>query len=83
MAVNVLEASEENFAVMKGREFEPREGEAIVYIKVVAIKPATMKDGDPKALVDGAQGVLLCGQMVDIQSQINQWLVETCAEYTN
>lgn len=81
MVVNVLEASDENFAFMKGRDFEPRQGEAIVYVKVVAIKPATMKDGDPKALVDGAMGVLVCGQMEDIQAQINVWMAETCEEY--
>ena len=81
MTVNVLEASDANFDLMKGQEFEPREGEAIVYIKVVAIKPATMKDGDPKALVNSAKGVLVCGQMVDIQTQINTWMKETCEDY--
>jgi len=82
MTVNVLEASDKNFALMKGKQFDPREGEAIVYIKVVAIKPATMKDGDPKGLVESSRGVLVCGQIVDIKAQINTWLGETCEEYS-
>ncbi len=81
MAVNVLPANDETFALMKGQNFEPIEGEAFVYIKVVAIKPVTMKDGDPKGLVESSQGVLVCGQAVDIQAQLNEWLTETLQDY--
>jgi len=82
MAINVLPANDENFAVMKGQEFVPQEGEGIVYIKLVAIKPATMKDGDPKGLVDGAQGVLVCGQMSEINAKLAEWFAQTAEEYT-
>lgn len=81
MTVNVLEATDENFAVMKGNEFIPKDGEGMVYIKVVAIKPSTMKDGDPKGLVGDAKGVLVCGQMSAIKEQLSVWFQEIAEKY--
>ncbi len=81
MTINVLGATDENFAVMKGSEFAPKDGEGIIDIKVVAIKPSTMKDGDPQKLVDESPGVLVCGQLNDIKSQITTWFDEIIKEY--
>jgi len=68
---------------MKGQTFKPHEGEGVVYLKLVMIKPDTMQNGDPKELIKGSQGVILCGQLDDIQKQIGKWFKESAEEYNS
>lgn len=68
---------------MKGQTFKPHEGEGIVYLKLVMIKPDTMQHGDPEELIKGSQGVILCGQLDDIQTQIGKWFKESAEEYNS
>lgn len=82
MSVNVLAGSQENLDLMKGKDFRPQEGEGLVYLKVVFLKPETMKNGDPAQVVNDAQGVILCGQLTAIQNQINEWFAQSQQEYS-
>ena len=79
MSINILPS--ETLEQMKGQAFTPQPGEGIVYIKLVMIKPETMKDGDPTQMVSDAQGVVLCGQLSEIKSQMNTWFDETSEDY--
>ena len=54
-----------------------------MYLKLVMVKPSTMKDGDPKELIENAPGVILCGQLNDIQAQIGKWFKESAEEYNS
>lgn len=78
--VNIIPATDEEFARMKGQSFVPHNGEGVVYIKVVALRPETIQSG-PKEAVDAAQGVVLAGKMDEIQAQINTWFQQIKDEY--
>ena len=79
--VHVVPASKETFEGMKGQKFVPHDGEGVVYIKLVMVKPETMEDGDPAEAVENAPGVLLCGQLNDIKAQIAEWFDQAAKEY--
>ena len=79
--IHILPASEQTFQDMQGQTFVPHEGEGVVYLKLVMVKPETMADGDPAAVVENAQGVILCGQLNDIQEQIATWFKQSAKEY--
>ena len=83
MSINILPGTSETLASMKGQKFKPHAGEGLVYIKLVMIKPETMENGDPEALVEGSEGVVLCGQLDKIQNQIDKWFQDAAKEYTN
>ena len=79
--INILPGTPETLDQMKGHEFIPQKGEGMVYLKLVMIKPETMKDGDPAQLVEDAEGVILCGRLDKIQTQIRAWFNEKAIEY--
>jgi len=79
MSINILPS--ETLEQMKGQAFTPQPGEGIVYIKLVMIKPVTMKEGDPTEVVDNAAGVVLCGQLSEVKAQLNTWFDETAEDY--
>lgn len=81
MSINILKGTKENLEVMKGQTFVPQPGEGVIYLKLVMIKPDTMKNGDPERMVDIAPGVILCGQLDEIRDQIQEWFNESASEY--
>lgn len=81
MSINILPGTPETLTQMKGQKFTPHVGEGLVYLKVVFIKPSTMQEGDPAQDVQDAPGVVLCGQLTDIQAQINKWFSEAKETY--
>jgi hypothetical protein len=81
MTVNTFAADEKTFGEMKGLSFTPNQGEGVVYIKVVGLKPDTIKTGDPGKVCNDAQGVILAGSLSDIKSQINSFLDAMVEEY--
>jgi len=81
MSINILPGGSETLDEIKGMEFVPQPGEGIVYLKLIMIKPGTMKDGDPAALVEETEGVVMCGQLAAIKKQIETWFNETAKEY--
>jgi len=81
MTINIVSATPEILEKMKGQIFIPHEGEGVVYIKLVAITPETMCNGDPQKDIEDAPGVLLCGQMNEIKNQINEWFDQTMEAY--
>ena len=83
MSINIFEATAENLDVMKGNRFEPRDGEGVVYLKLVMLKPDTMENGDPAKTVEDAKGVILCGQLNEIQRKIQKWFADSAATYRN
>lgn len=82
MNINILPGTTETIGQMKGQKFVPHDGEGVMYVKFVMVKPETMENGDPQQLIDDAQGVILCGQMSDMKLQINEWFDEAIAEYS-
>lgn len=76
-------ASKETFDQMKGCDFKPHDGEGLVAIKLVALRPSTIKEGDPEKAVSDAQTVLVCGRLEDIKQQFNTWLDALIQEYKN
>lgn len=83
MSINILPGTSEALESMKGQKFVPQKGEGLVYIKLVMVKPDTMENGDPRQLVDDAQGVILCGQLDKIQDQIKKWFEDAAKEYAS
>lgn len=81
MSINILPGTKEALDQMKGQVVVPHEGEGVVYVKIAFIKPETMCDGDPAQVVENAPGVILCGQLAEIQTQISKWFAESQAEY--
>ena len=81
MSINILPGTPETLASMKGQKFVPHEGEGLVYIKLVMVKPDTMEHGDPAQLINDSDGVMICGQMDKIRDQINQWFDDAAAQY--
>lgn len=81
MSINILPGTDETLDAMKGEAFIPHEGEGIVYIKLVMIRPDTIQE-DPKGLVGDAPAVILCGQLNEIGAQIDKWFKESTEEYT-
>lgn len=79
--MKTLPATDEVFAQMRGLQFVPRNGEGVVYIKLVALKPETIANGDPGATTKNAQGVVICGSLQEIKAQFNQWFDALVAEY--
>ncbi len=82
MNINILPGTAEAIGQMKGQTFVPHDGEGVMYVKFVMVKPETMENGDPQRLIDDAQGVILCGQMSDMKLQINKWFDEAIEEYS-
>ena len=80
MSINILPGTPETLAEMMGQKFVPPAGEGVVFVKLVMIKPDTMEKGDPAKTIQDAQGVLLCGQLDEIQKQVNEWLAESGQE---
>ena len=78
--VNIIPATDENFDEIKGQSFVPHNGEGVVYIKVVALRPETIAS-DPKAAIENAEGVMVAGKMDDIINQVSQWLTQIKEEY--
>ena len=83
MSINILPGTSKTLASMKGQKFKPHEGEGLVYIKLVMIKPETMEEGDPEQLVEDSEGVILCGQLDKIRNQIDKWFQDAVKEYTD
>lgn len=82
MTLKILEASEANFNNMAGKDVVLQNGEGVLYIKVVLLKPETIKAGDIPGVVQNAPAVVMCGQLDKIQSQINEWLSQSIKEYS-
>lgn len=82
MGIHIIPGTPETFAEMKGQKFSPHKGEGLVYIKLAFLKPETLESGDPQAVVEGTQGVILCGQLDQIKDQINKWFIEASQEYS-
>lgn len=80
MSINILPGTKETLESMKGEAFVPHEGEGIVYLKLVMIKPDTIQE-DPQGLVEDAPAVILCGQLDEIGIQISKWFKESTEEY--
>ena len=83
MSINILPGTDETLDSMKGQKFAPHDGEGLVYIKLVLVKPDTMENGDPRQLVEDAQGVILCGQLDKIRDQIKKWFEDAAKEYVS
>ncbi len=81
MSINILPGTPETLRTMKGQKFVPHEGEGVVFVKLVMIRPETMEKDDPEKTVEDASGVILCGQLDEIRDQIGQWVDESAAEY--
>lgn len=81
MSIKILPGTKETLDSMKGLEFVPHQGEGVVYLKLAFLKPETIKSGDPSSVVDGAQGVVLCGQLNEIRDQLVKWFGESMAQY--
>ncbi len=81
--ITILPGSSDTLEKMKGQSFVPHDGEGVVYIKLVMIKPDTMQSGNPKDLVDNAPGVVLMGQLADIKAQIDEWFGQSVTEYSS
>ena len=81
MSINILPGTSKTLDEMKGMEFVPQPGEGIVYLKLIMIKPETVKDGDPATLVENTEGVVMCGQLAAIKKQIEVWFNVTAKDY--
>lgn len=81
MSIHLIAATSENLEKMKGQKFVPHDGEGVVYVKLAMITPDTMENGDPAALIEDAEGVILCGQLNAIKDQIIQWFNQSAQEY--
>jgi hypothetical protein len=81
MSIHLIPATSENLEKIKGQKFVPHDGEGVVYVKLVMIKPDTMALGNPESLVEDADGVILCGDLQKIKAQIGEWLDQTIEEY--
>lgn len=81
--MKIFVANKETFDQMRGHDFRPHDGEGVVAIKLVALKPKTIKDEDPERAVSDAQTVLVCGRLIDIKQQFNTWLDALIEEYKN
>lgn len=82
MSINILSGTKETLDSMKGQKFIPHEGEGVVYIKMIFLKPDTVENGDPTKVVTEAPGVIVCGQLLKIKEQIDKWFVEAQMKYT-
>lgn len=81
MGIHIFPGTPDTFAEMKGQSFVPHKGEGLVFIKLAMLKPDTLESGDPQAVVEGTQGVILCGNLSQIKDQINKWFDEAAQEY--
>ncbi len=81
MKISILPATPGMFEEMKGQKIIPHEQEGVVYIKLVMIKPDTIEHGDPAALVNESNGVVLLGKFPEIKAQIKRWFDESVREY--
>jgi hypothetical protein len=79
--INIFPANDEVFGKMKGLEFVPQSGEGVVYIKLVALKPDTITNGDPKTATEDAPAVVLCGNLDAIKAQFIEWFDQLSKEY--
>lgn len=82
MSIDILPGTPETLQKMKGQKFAPHAGEGVLYVKFVMVRPSTIESGDPEALINDAQGVILCGQLSEIKEQINKWFDEAAEEYS-
>ena len=81
MTINILPGTEETLMSLKGQKFIPHDGEGLVYIKLVMLKPDTMENGDPNKAVADAPSAILCGQMGEIKNQIVKWFSDAAKTY--
>jgi len=81
MDIKILPGTPETFAEIKGQELKLKKGEGFVYIKLVMVRPSTIMDGDPAQLVEDSPGILLCGPMNKICTQISKWFKESQKDY--
>lgn len=81
MSINILQGTPETFALLKGKKCVLHEGEGLVYIKLVMVRPDTMESGDPGKLIEEAPGVIVCGQLQGVKDQINKWFDEAAEVY--
>jgi len=81
MSINILPGTPETLNQMKGQKFVPHSGEGIVFVKLMFIKPDTMEDGDPAKLIQDTEGVIMCGQLDEIQKQLDTWFTESKVKY--
>jgi len=79
--MQIIPANDEFFESAQGADFTPHEGEGIIYVKFVMIRPATLKDGDPKDLIEKAQAVILCGRFEDMKEKIATFFDEAAKQY--
>jgi len=79
--MKVFPASEQVFEEMSGVKFVPHDGEGVVFINLVALKPTTIEKGNPKTAIDASPGVILCGQLSDIRNQLNAWFDQLAENY--
>lgn len=79
--MKIFPASEQVFQEMSGVNFVPHEGEGVVFINLVALKPTTIANGNPKTAIDTSQGVILCGRLEEIKDQINTWFDQLAQNY--
>lgn len=82
MSIDILPGTSETLQKMKGQKLVPSDGEGVLYVKFVMVKPSTIESGDPETLINDAQGVILCGQLSEIKEQINKWFDEAAEEYS-
>jgi hypothetical protein len=82
MSINILPGTPDTLQKMKGQQFVPHDGEGVLYVKFVMVKPSTIENGDPEALINDAPGVILCGQLAEMKEQINKWFDEAAEEYS-
>lgn len=81
MSINILPATPETLALLKGQKCSLHDGEGLVYIKLVMVRPETMENGDPGKLIDEAPGVIVCGQLQSVKDQLNKWFDAATKEY--
>lgn len=74
-------ASEQVLQEMSGVKFVPHDGEGVVFINLVALKPTTIANGNPKTAIDASQGVILCGRLDEIKAQLNTWFDQLAENY--
>ena len=82
MTLNIFKASKETFDEMQGKDFIPNANEGVVYIKVVGLKPDTIKNKSPNDVINNAEGIVMAGDLTEIKGQINTWLDELITEYS-
>ena len=79
--MKLLPAKQEIFEQMRGIKFIPGNNEGVLYVKFVLVRPTTMEEGRAQAVIEDAPGVLLCGDLNEIKTQLNEWFDQAAKEY--